>query len=82
MPTIAKLLESEQKKLVKEIEAFLAATGMPPSRFGTEVANDTGIVFDLRKGKRRLTPEKIEAISRYIARHSPGKKAVASRSKS
>lgn len=34
-----------------EVEAFLARTEMPPSRFGREARNDSRFVIDLRSGR-------------------------------
>lgn len=37
--------------LVREVERYLKATGMAPSRFGTEALGDPRLVFDLRNGR-------------------------------
>jgi hypothetical protein len=37
--------------LLREIEAFLRVSGMPPTTFGREAVRDPRLVFDLRKGR-------------------------------
>ncbi len=37
--------------LLRKIERFLKETGMAPTRFGRESAQDPGLVFDLRRGR-------------------------------
>ena len=37
--------------LLREIEAFLRATGMKPSSFGRQSAGDPRLVWDLRRGR-------------------------------
>lgn len=47
--------------LLSAIEEFLAKTGMKPTRFGIEAANDPRLVFGLRDGRepRRATADRI-----------------------
>ena len=37
--------------LLMRIEAYLRKTGMPPTRFGREVARDPRLMHDLRRGR-------------------------------
>ena len=37
--------------IVREIEKFLARTGLAPTRFGRLAASDPRLVFDLRNGR-------------------------------
>lgn len=55
--------------LLTAIEEFLAKTGMKPTRFGIEAANDPRLVFGLRDGRepRRATADRIRE---YMARAS------------
>jgi hypothetical protein len=48
--------------LLRKVERFLAATGMPPTRFGRIVAGDPRFVSDLRRGRepRRALTEHAE----------------------
>ena len=36
---------------LNEIEVFMRAKQMPPTRFGREAANDPMLIFDLRRGR-------------------------------
>lgn len=56
--------------LLSAIEDFLAKTGMKPTRFGIEAANDPRLVFGLRDGRepRRATADRIR---RYMADAQP-----------
>lgn len=47
--------------LLSAIEDFLAKTGMKPTRFGIEAANDPRLVFGLREGRepRSATAKRI-----------------------
>jgi hypothetical protein len=37
--------------LIRDIEKFLSATGLAPTRFGRLAAEDPRLVFDLRNGR-------------------------------
>ena len=50
--------------LLQSVEAYLSQTGMSPTRFGREVANDPRLVWDMRKG--RTAGARLEA--RILAR--------------
>jgi len=52
--------------LLSEIEAFLDARGMSPSRFGTEALRDKHFVEELRKG-RRCWPETQARVRLFMA---------------
>jgi hypothetical protein len=49
--------------IVPKIEAFLGKTGLSPTEFGKSVANDSKLVFELRRGRdlRGRTATRIEA---------------------
>lgn len=38
--------------LLREVETFLKATGMPPTRLGRDAVRDPQFVFDLRRGRQ------------------------------
>jgi hypothetical protein len=60
-------------EILPEIEQFLAATGMAPSRFGKEVLNDYPLVAQMRLTRRkRITKASADAIRSYIARNTRG----------
>jgi hypothetical protein len=52
--------------LLRQIEAFLRATGIAPARFGREAMGDPRFVFDLRRG-RTPRPETEARIGAWIA---------------
>lgn len=56
--------------LLDEIEAFLKATGMSATAFGTKVLNDPPFVQQLRDGRdpKMSTAEKVRS---FIAGYSP-----------
>lgn len=58
------------KQLRSEIEAYLAATGMAPTRFGVEADRDRHLVRRVRAGKP-VTMAKAERIMDYIRRNPP-----------
>lgn len=37
--------------VLKRIETYLRKTGISPTRFGRETANDPRLVFDMRQGR-------------------------------
>ncbi len=54
--------------MLMQIIQFLNTTGMPPSRFGKEVAGDPMLVFDIRNG-REPRPDLRRRINGFIADH-------------
>ena len=42
--------------LLYRIELYLRRTGTPPTTFGREAANDSRLVFDLRRGRECRSP--------------------------
>ncbi len=61
--------------LLRQIEAYLRATGIAPARFGREAMGDPRFVFDLRKG-RTPRPETEARIGAWIARRPAGREAA------
>lgn len=61
---------SPSKKLLKEIEAHLRASGESPTAFGLRVKSNKSFVHDLRKG-RGMTVDTFEQVSRAIAPKKP-----------
>ena len=55
------------KIVVDSVDAFLARTGMAPSRLGLEVCRDGHLVPSLRAGS--ITLGRVQATMRYIADH-------------
>lgn len=60
------------KALLLEIEAYLKACGMAPTRFGVEVDRDRHMVRRIRAG-RPVTMEKAERIIDYMRKNPPPK---------
>ncbi len=52
-------------QLVCDVEAFLLATNMPPTRFGLDTVNDGKLVPKLREGKT-ITLETADRIREFI----------------
>jgi hypothetical protein len=71
---------SEIKKLLAEIEAFLARTGMRPSTFGHYVVRDGKFVDRLRKGGT-VNLDTAAAVRTYIATGVSPRKGVSRRPK-
>lgn len=56
--------------VLEQIEAYIAANNMAPSRFGREAAHDPRLVFDLRQGSRRLRNRTSKYLLAYMrAKH-------------
>ncbi|WP_201752636.1 hypothetical protein [Sphingomonas changnyeongensis] len=53
--------------LLVDIEAFLTAHDMSPTRFGEQARGDRHLVRQLREEKRRVWPETEQAIRRFMA---------------
>lgn len=62
--------------LLYEINKFLRANDMPPTRFGREAVKDPRFVFDLRNG-REARPQTAERVRAYMAEQAPAVPAVA-----
>jgi len=60
------------KALLNEIEAYLRASGMAPTRFGVEADNDRHLVRRVRAG-RPVTIAKAERIINYMRENPPPK---------
>ena len=56
--------------LLAQIESFLVAKSMAPSRFGLGAIGDGALVFQLRDGKRSLTLKSAQKIARFMAEHT------------
>jgi len=52
-----------------EIEAFLARTGISPSRFGKEAVGDPRFVFDVREKGRAPSARLMDAVTGFMARN-------------
>lgn len=59
---------STLEKFIARVEAFLARTGMAPSRFGEEACKDRCLVKDLRNG-RRPNPDLMDRIDAFMRAH-------------
>jgi hypothetical protein len=49
--------KDQEMELLPRVERYLKASGVPPTRFGRDVARDPRLVFDMRRGrdpKRRM----------------------------
>lgn len=56
--------------LLIDINRFLKATGMKPTRFGREVVSDPRFVFDLRNG-REARPKTAAKVREFIQANQP-----------
>jgi hypothetical protein len=56
----------------ERVEAYLARTGITPSRFGLMACRDQSFVFDLREGKREPRHSTIDLVDRFMAEHPNG----------
>jgi phosphopantothenoylcysteine decarboxylase / phosphopantothenate---cysteine ligase len=63
------------KDLLAEIEAFLAATGVTPTKFGVAAVNDGHLVANLRRGNS-VTLRTADRVRDYIARQRQGAPAT------
>jgi hypothetical protein len=61
--------------LIEDIEAFLAAHEMAPTRFGDDALNDRHFVKGLRNG-RRVWPETEAKVRRFMATYKPERQAA------
>lgn len=64
--------------LLAEVERYLIATGMKPTRFGILAAKDPRLVFDLRAGRepRSQTMKRVtDFMSRPLAKPEPKRMA-------
>jgi hypothetical protein len=54
----------------QQIDRYLKATAMPPTKFGRLAVNDPRLVGDMRRGRQlgRAITQRIEA---YLAEHRP-----------
>jgi hypothetical protein len=66
--------DSEATVLLNDVEKFLKATRMPPTRFGRNAVGDPSFVFDLRDGRdpREATAARVR---RYISASVQSSKA-------
>lgn len=67
IPTDAALLE--------QIEAFIAAHDMRPSRFGLDAMGDGALITQLKAG-RSLSLRNAERVLRFIAEYRPAQDAA------
>lgn len=56
--------------ILAQIDAFLATSGMAPTRLGIETLGDGGLVKNLREG-RSLSIRNAEKVLRFIEEHEP-----------
>ncbi len=61
-------------ELLDQIEAYIAQTHMPPSRFGRLSAGDPRLVADL-KGGRKLRCKTEDRIRRYLSANQTGNRS-------
>lgn len=58
-----------------EVERFLSASQLSPTRFGKEALNDPNFVFDLREG-RSPSLETVGRVLEFISAHTEQKGAA------
>jgi hypothetical protein len=68
------MIRNPTLELLREIEAFLEQTGMPPSAFGRATIGDPNLVRDLKDG-RELRFQTTQTIKNYIASYRRRKSA-------
>ena len=56
-------------QFLEEVEAFLAATGMDPTRLGRESLNDPKFVHQVRAGRAAST-KTVDRVRQYMRDHS------------
>lgn len=59
-------------QLLKKIEAFMRRHDLEPTGFGVGATNDSGLVFDLHKG-RKLRRKTIRKITKFMDEYQPPK---------
>ncbi len=59
---------TDQQSLLRNIEAFLDRHHMEATFFGTRAMKDGHLVFDLRRGHRKLRRKSIARIEAYMAK--------------
>lgn len=62
--------------LRKDIEAFLEASGMSPTRLGKDALNDPGFVAGIRAGRQCL-PRTAERVRAWMRAHGQDKGVAA-----
>jgi phosphopantothenoylcysteine decarboxylase/phosphopantothenate--cysteine ligase len=65
------------QELLTEIEAFLALTGLTPTKFGIAAVNDGHLVANLRRGNS-ITLKTADRVRAYMARERAGRRHAAS----
>ena len=63
-------MDAELARLIEEIEAYLVATGMPPTRFGKLAVKDGAAVLRIRRG-RPITTRIMSAMRQFMAENPP-----------
>ncbi|WP_426163036.1 hypothetical protein [Sandarakinorhabdus sp. DWP1-3-1] len=61
----------DNHSLLAEIEAFQARHSMADSTFGRLAVNDWKFLRSLREGKRRLWPETIAKVRKFMEEYAP-----------
>lgn len=60
----------DNDSIIREVEGFIAKTGMAESTLGRKALNDGKAIARLREGKR-MWPETIEKLRAFIAAETP-----------
>lgn len=66
------MVKSIAEQLLDEIDAYLAETGMPPTRFGIESVNDGHLIRDLKDGVS-IGAKKIDRVRQFMAASREGR---------
>ena len=66
------MVKSIAEQLLDEIDAYLAETGMPPTRFGIEAVNDGHLIRDLKDGVS-IGARKIDRVREFMAASREGR---------
>jgi len=65
---------NEQQKLTDQIDLFLATTGMSPTMFGKQAANDSALLFDMANG-RAIKTRTVDKIKNFMLNFRRNKNA-------
>lgn len=66
------MIKSIAEQLLDEIDAYLAETGMAPTKFGIEAVNDGHLIRDLKDGVS-IGAKKIDRVREFMASSREGR---------
>lgn len=63
-------MDTELQSLLLEVDAYLAATGIPPTKFGILTVNDRAVLIRMRQG-RAVTSRNMSLMRQFMAANPP-----------